>query len=135
MCIFINLAGLKILIQSSQVDTCCFVCQRQGQEKKCLFRPSIFLITFYGLEFLITFAPSVPYTRHRYLQDDRSCRISVGTCGDPESFCQRGSNSDVFVDVFFDEGRKDPDTTINWPSSACQRNAVIWRFAGGPTMA
>ena len=32
-------------------------------------------------------------------------------------FCQRGSNSDVFVCVFIvDEGREDPNTTISWPS-------------------
>ena len=39
------------------------------------------------------------------------------------TFCQRGSN---FDNVFFlvDEGRKDPNTTINGPSSARQRNAI-----------
>ena len=32
-------------------------------------------------------------------------------------------------------GREDPNTTINGPSSARQRNAIKWRFAGVPMMA
>ena len=28
----------------------------------------------------------------------------------------------------FDEGRKDPNTTISWPSKACQRNAILMAF-------
>ena len=47
-------------------------------------------------------------------------------------FCQRGSN---FDNVFFDEGRKDPSTTIRGSSSARQRNAIKLRFAGVPMMA
>ena len=48
-------------------------------------------------------------------------------------FCQRGSNFDkVFL---VDEGREDPSTTIRGPSSARQRNAIRWRFAGVPMMA
>ena len=33
-------------------------------------------------------------------------------------FCQRGSNSDGFIFVFFvvDKGREDPNTTITGPS-------------------
>ena len=60
-------------------------------------------------------------------------------------FCQRGSTFDT---VFLaDEGKEDPNTTINGTSSARQRNAIEmafrwraddglqWRFAGGPMMA
>ena len=38
----------------------------------------------------------------------------------------------------FDDGRKDPNTTISGPSSARQRNAISmlfrWRVDDGPTM-
>ena len=47
-------------------------------------------------------------------------------------FCQRGSN---FDNVLVDEGKEDPSTTINGPSSARQRNAIKWRFAGVPMIA
>ena len=49
-----------------------------------------------------------------------------------------GSNSDKFfwgVCSFFDEGKEDPNSTKNRPSWARQRNAIKWRFAGGPMMA
>ena len=50
-------------------------------------------------------------------------------------FCQRGSNFDFFL---FDEGRKDPNTTISGPSMAGQRNAVQiafrWQADDGPTL-
>ena len=49
-------------------------------------------------------------------------------------FCQRGSNFDVFFFFFFfffDKGR----IQVSGPSSACQRNAIKWRFAGVPMMA
>ena len=41
-------------------------------------------------------------------------------------FCQRGSNSDVVFFVFFlaDEGREDPNSTKNGPSSAHQQIAI-----------
>ena len=55
-----------------------------------------------------------------------------------KKFCQRGSNFDnVFFVLFFliDEGREDPSTTISGPSSARQRNAIKWRFAGVLIMA
>ena len=45
---------------------------------------------------------------------------------------QRGSN---FDNVFFfkvDEGRENPSPTLSGPSSARQRNAIEWRFAGMP---
>ena len=43
-------------------------------------------------------------------------------CADPESFVRGGSN---FDNVFLvDEERKDPNTTISGPSSACQQNAI-----------
>ena len=48
-------------------------------------------------------------------------------------FCQRGPNFDVIFLV--DEGREDPSTTISGSSSARQRNAIKWRFAGVPMMA
>ena len=51
-------------------------------------------------------------------------------------FNQRGSNFDVFF--LFDEGRKDPNTTISGPSMASQRNAVQivfrWQADDGPTL-
>ena len=51
-------------------------------------------------------------------------------CADPESFVGGGPNLTFFF--FFwggggevvDEGREDPNTTINGPSSARQRNAI-----------
>ena len=47
--------------------------------------------------------------------------------------CQSGSN---FENVFLvDEGREDPSTIISEPALAHQRNAMKWRFAGGPMMA
>ena len=45
-------------------------------------------------------------------------------------FCQRGSNFEVFVCLFFDEGKEDPSTTNSGPSSAHQQNAFRWRFSG-----
>ena len=55
--------------------------------------------------------------------------------------CQRGvqlCNSDkVFfpVHILVDEGREDPNTSESGSSSACQQNAILWRFAGVPMMA
>ena len=47
-----------------------------------------------------------------------------------------GSNSDndffLFSCFLVDEGRYDANTTISGSSSARQRNANTWRFAGGP---
>ena len=37
-------------------------------------------------------------------------------------FCQRGSKFNVFFLV--DEGIEDPNTAMNGPSLACQRNAI-----------
>ena len=67
---------------------------------------------------------------------------------DPENFVRVGP---TFTTVFFfhffffffvflvDEGKEDPNTTTNEPSSARQRNAIEmafqWRFADGPKMA
>ena len=49
-------------------------------------------------------------------------------------FCQRGTTSTFF----FDEGRKDSNTTIKGPSTARQRNAIQmafrWWADGGPTL-
>ena len=48
--------------------------------------------------------------------------IECSACAYPESFV-RGVQRLFFFQ--FDEGRKkDPDTTISGPSSACQRNAI-----------
>ena len=60
-------------------------------------------------------------------------------------FCQMGSKKDyVFFFFFFfffflvDEGIEDPNTIINGPSSARQRNAIYmafrWRADGGPAL-
>ena len=42
-----------------------------------------------------------------------------------------------FFVLFFlvDVVREDPSTTLSGPSSACQQNAINWRFAGMPMMA
>ena len=55
----------------------------------------------------------------------------------PRKFCLSESNFDnvLFLFVFLVEGREDPSTTISGPSSARQRNAIKWRFAGVPMMA
>ena len=49
-------------------------------------------------------------------------------------FCQRGSKIDKIFILFYlvDEGIEVPNITINGPSSTRQRNAIKWRFAGGP---
>ena len=44
-----------------------------------------------------------------------------------------GSNCEFFF--LIDEGREDPNTTLSGPSSALQRNAIKWRFAGVLVMA
>ena len=41
----------------------------------------------------------------------------------------------VFLFCVFDEGREEPSTTISGPSSARQRNAIKWHFAGVSMMA
>ena len=43
-----------------------------------------------------------------------------------------GSEGTTFL---VDEGRVDPNTTIIGSSSARQRNAIKWRFAGVPMIA
>ena len=60
------------------------------------------------------------------------------SCADPESFVRGGPTLTTFFFLLFflvDEGREDPSTTISGPSSARQRNAIKWRFAGVPKMA
>ena len=51
-------------------------------------------------------------------------------------FCQRGSKFDI--NFLVDEGIEDPNITINWPSSANQRNAISmafrWWADDGPTL-
>ena len=50
-------------------------------------------------------------------------------------FCQRGSNFDDVCYFLVYEGREDPNTTINGPSSAHQRKAILkasrWRANAG----
>ena len=62
--------------------------------------------------------------------------ISKPNCS--ESFVRGGPTLTIFIVVVFilvDEGREDPSTTISGPSSARQRNAIKWHFAGVPMMA
>ena len=56
-------------------------------------------------------------------------------------FCQMGSKKRLRFFFFFflvDEGIEDPNTIINGPSSARQRNAIYmafrWRADGGPAL-
>ena len=55
-------------------------------------------------------------------------------CADPESFVRGGPK---FDNHFFlvDEGREDPSTTINRPSSASQLISIKWWFASLPMTA
>ena len=52
-------------------------------------------------------------------------------------FYQRGSKFDSAFFLFYDEWRKDQNTTISGPSSARQRKAIemafLWRTDDGPT--
>ena len=57
--------------------------------------------------------------------------------------CERGSNFDSFTAFLFklvlvDEGRENPNTTRNGPSSTRQRNAILmsfrWCADDGPTL-
>ena len=50
------------------------------------------------------------------------------TCADPESFVRRGPTLTTFF-FLVDKGMED-STTISGLSSARQRNAIKWRFAG-----
>ena len=56
--------------------------------------------------------------------------------GGSRKFCQRGSKFDNAF--FLVEGIEDPNTAINGPSSAHQRNAISmafpWRVDNGPTL-
>ena len=65
------------------------------------------------------------------LQRPAKTHISLGTrrqpCTDPESYVRGGPNviKFLFVCLFLvEEGIEDPNTAINGPSSACQRNAI-----------
>ena len=49
----------------------------------------------------------------------------------PESFVRGDPTLTTFV-FKVDEGREDPSPTLSGPSSARQRNAIKWRFAGMP---
>ena len=55
-------------------------------------------------------------------------------------FCQSGSKFDNYIYIFFfvDEGIEDPNTAINGPLSARQRNVIEmafrWRADDGPTL-
>ena len=61
------------------------------------------------------------------------------TCADLESFVRDGQNLITFFFLFLvDKGIEDPNTALNGPSSARQRNAIEiafrWRPDDGPTM-
>ena len=68
--------------------------------------------------------------------DNNSCNENDTTCADPESFVRGGPNLITFFLVV--EGLEDPNSTINGPSSARQRNAIEmafrWRADDGPTL-
>ena len=53
-------------------------------------------------------------------------------------FCQRGSKFEVFFAFLVDEGIEDPNTAINGPLLAHQRNAISmafrWRADDGPPL-
>ena len=51
------------------------------------------------------------------------------SCADPECFVRGDPTLTTFV-FKVDEGREDPSPTLSGPSSARQRNAIKWRFAG-----
>ena len=53
------------------------------------------------------------------------------SCADPESFVRADPTLTMFV-FKVDKGREDPSPTLSGPSSARQRNAIEWRFAGMP---
>ena len=57
------------------------------------------------------------------------------TCADPESFARGGPN---FITFFQLMGIEDPNTAINGPASAHQRNAIEmafrWWADAGPTL-
>ena len=59
---------------------------------------------------------------------------NVQSCADPDNFVRGGPNL-IFL---IDGGREDPNTTLIWPASARQRNAIEmafrWRADDGPTL-
>ena len=61
----------------------------------------------------------------------------VSTMSGSRKFCQRVSNFDNAF-LKFDEGMKDPNTTISGPSTAHQQNAILMAFRrrpdDGPTL-
>ena len=81
---------------------------------------------------LVSLPPKPPLLDHV-----RRTKIShAGSCADPESFFQRGSNFDyVFLN---DGGREYPNATISGTSLARQRNATYmafrWQADGGPAL-
>ena len=52
------------------------------------------------------------------------CQFKPVLCGS-RKYCQRGSKFDNVFFLFFCEGIKDPNVTINGLSSARQRNAIL----------
>ena len=64
---------------------------------------------------------------------------NTDSCADPESFVRGGPTDNVSLLLFFlvDEGRKDPNTTINGPTLARQQNTILmvfcWRADDCPT--
>ena len=67
-------------------------------------------------------------------------KVCKAACADPESFIRGGPNLITFFLFVFlvDEGIEDPNVTINGPSSARQRNAILmafrWQADDDPTL-
>ena len=53
------------------------------------------------------------------------------SCADPEGFVRGDPTLTTFVFIV-DKEREHPSATLSGPSSARQRNAIKWRFAGMP---
>ena len=60
----------------------------------------------------------------------------LDSCADPESFVRGGPNLITFLFFLVDGVIEDPNTAINGPPSASQRNAMAfrWRADGGQTL-
>ena len=77
----------------------------------------------------------------KVLASFRECVALPETCTDPENFARAGPTLAPFFFFFsclVDEVVEDPNTTINGPSSAHQRNAIQvafrWRADDCPTL-
>ena len=73
----------------------------------------------------------------RLLKHFNRRQTQMTSCADPESFVKsRGAPNLIFY--FVDRGIEDPNTAINGPSTARQRNTIEmafrWRADDGPTL-